>query len=95
MARYTGLILITGEVTGEISGDNGSESTKIIESGFLDALSPFAIEILDKQIMEIRDRFFLAIYIKLDRAHQKAIEKDLELAAERFKVDLAIDFKEF
>ena len=80
-SNFTGLILVTGV------------STPGIEEAILKTLSPFTIEILDKQTMDIRDRYFLAIYFKLDKAHAKAIEKDLLETATSLNVDLVIDFK--
>ncbi len=79
--NLTGLILVTGK------------SAPNIEAVILEALSPFTIEIMDKQSMNIRDRYFLAIYFKLDKAHAKAIERDLEAAAKNIDVDLVIDFQ--
>lgn len=64
-----------------------------IESRFQRTLAPFSIQVLDTQRMQIRDRFFLAFYIKLDKAHQKAIEDDLQETADHLKVDLAIDYR--
>jgi len=69
------------------------ESAPNIESEILNSLSPFFIEILDKQSMDIRDRYFLAIYFRLDRAHSRAIEKELLEKAEALGVDLVIDFQ--
>ena len=82
MATYTGLILVTGA------------SKPDIEAAFRETLSPFTIKILDIQSMDIRDRYFLAIYISLDKAHAKAIEADLAETARRFELDLAIDYRE-
>ena len=82
MANYSGLILLTGE-------------TKVgIEAEILDTLAPFSITILDKQSMDIRGRFFLAIHISLDKAHRSAIEGDLTATAERLGIDLAIDYQD-
>ena len=80
-ANLTGLALITGE------------SKAGIEAEILQTLSPFTIEILDKQSMDIRDRYFLAIYFKLDKAHAKAIESDLNECALKLGVDLVVDYK--
>jgi phosphoserine phosphatase len=80
-SNFTGLILVTGV------------STPGIEEAILKTLSPFTIEIIDKQTMDIRDRYFLAIYFKLDKAHAKAIEKDLLETATSLNVDLVVDFK--
>ena len=80
-ANLTGLILVTGE------------SAPGIEAQILETLSPFTIEILDKQSMDIRDRYFLAIFFKLDKAHAKAIEYDLDECALKLGVDLVVDYK--
>ena len=80
-SNFTGLILVTGV------------SAPGIEEAILKTLSPFTIEIIDKQTMDIRDRYFLAIYFKLDKAHAKAIEKDLLETATRLNVDLVVDFQ--
>ncbi|MBU6263160.1 MAG: hypothetical protein KGM39_00090 [Actinomycetales bacterium] len=80
-SNFTGLILVTGV------------SAPGIEEAILKTLSPFTIEIIDKQTMDIRDRYFLAIYFKLDKAHAKAIEKDLLETATSLNVDLVVDFK--
>lgn len=80
-ANLTGLALITGV------------SHPGIEAEILKTLSPFTIEILDKQSMDIRDRYFLAIYFNLDKAHAKAIEADLNECASKLGVDLVVDYK--
>jgi predicted amino acid-binding ACT domain protein len=80
-SNFTGLILVTGV------------SAPGIEESILKTLSPFTIEIVDKQTMDIRDRYFLAIYFKLDKAHAKAIEKDLLEIAAQLNVDLVVDFQ--
>jgi predicted amino acid-binding ACT domain protein len=80
-SNFTGLILVTGV------------SAPGIEDSILKTLSPFTIEIVDKQTMDIRDRYFLAIYFKLDKAHAKAIEKDLLEIAAQLNVDLVVDFQ--
>ena len=64
-----------------------------IEAAILETLAPFTIKILDKQSMDIRDRYFLAIHFSLDKAHAKAIEKDLMSTAEKLNVDLVVDFQ--
>lgn len=79
--NLTGLILVTGL------------SAPGIEDAILDTLAPFTIEIKDKQHMDIRDRYFLAIYFKLDKAHAKAIENDLLSTAERLGVDCIVDYQ--
>lgn len=81
MAKYTGLALVTGV------------SNPDIEAQVLATLAPFTIQILDKQSMDIRDRYFLAIHFSLDPAHQRAITQDLEEMAKRLKIDIAIDYQ--
>jgi predicted amino acid-binding ACT domain protein len=80
-SNFTGLILVTGV------------SAPGIDEEILNTLAPFTIEIIDKQTMDIRDRYFLAIYFKLDKAHAKAIEKDLLATATTLDVDLVVDFR--
>ena len=80
--NYTGLILVTGA------------SNPSIEGKILETLKPFAIQIIDKQSMDIRHRYFLAVLISLDRAHSKAIEIDLKECADSLGVDLAIDYQD-
>jgi predicted amino acid-binding ACT domain protein len=80
-SNFTGLILVTGV------------SAPGIDEEILNTLAPFTIEIIDKQTMDIRDRYFLAIYFKLDKAHAKAIEKDLLETATTLDVDLVVDFR--
>lgn len=78
---FTALILITGIIKPDI------------ESAILNTLAPFTIKILDKQSMRIRDRYFLAIYLSLDKAHAKAIEADLKSKCKSLDIDLAIDYQ--
>ena len=80
-SNFTGLILVTGE------------SAPGIEAAILETLSPFTIQILDKQSMDIRGRYFLAIHFSLDKAHTKAIEKDLLATADKLNVDLVVDYR--
>lgn len=80
-ANLTGLILVTG-----ISAPG-------IKDAILETLAPFTITIRDQQVMDIRDRYFLAIYFDLDKAHAKSIEKDLINTAERLGVDLVVDYQ--
>lgn len=78
---FTGLALITGVITPGV------------EAAIMEALAPFTIKILDKQSMQIRDRYFLAIHFALDKAHAKAIESDLIKAAEKLNMDLVVDYR--
>jgi len=80
-SNLTGLILVT------------SVTAPGIETEILETLKPFTIKILDKQSMDIRDRYFLAIYFELDKAHAKAIESDLQNTATKIGVDLVVDYK--
>jgi predicted amino acid-binding ACT domain protein len=80
-ANFTGLMLVTGE------------SAPNVENEILETLSPFVIEILDNQSMDIRGRYFLAIHFSLDKAHAKAIENDLQNTAERLGLDLIVDYQ--
>jgi predicted amino acid-binding ACT domain protein len=80
-ANLTGLILVTG-----ISAPG-------IKEAILKTLAPFTITIRDQQSMDIRDRYFLAIYFDLDKAHAKAIESDLNSTAARLGVDLVVDYQ--
>lgn len=80
-SNFTGLILVTGV------------SAPGIDEAILNTLAPFTIEIIDKQTMDIRDRYFLTIYFKLDKAHAKAIENDLLATATTLDVDLVVDFR--
>lgn len=80
-ANLTGLILVT------------SVSKPGIKDAILETLAPFTIQIRDQQSMDIRDRYFLAIYFDLDKAHAKAIEQDLLETAERMEIDLVVDYK--
>lgn len=78
---FTGLALITGVITPGV------------EAAIMKTLAPFTIKILDKQSMQIRDRYFLAIHFALDKAHAKAIESDLIKAAEKLNMDLVVDYR--
>lgn len=78
---FTGLILVTGV------------SAPKIEESILEILKPFSIKILDKQCIDIRNRYFLTILFSLDKAHAKSIELDLNEGAQKLGVDLAIDYQ--
>jgi predicted amino acid-binding ACT domain protein len=79
--NLTGLILVTGV------------TKPGIQDAILETLTPFTISIRDQQTMNIRDRYFLAIYFDLDKAHAKAIEKDLLATAAQIGVDLVVDYQ--
>lgn len=79
--NLTGLILVTGV------------TKPGIQDAILETLAPFTISIRDQQTMNIRNRYFLAIYFDLDKAHSKAIEKDLLATAAQIGVDLVVDYQ--
>jgi phosphoserine phosphatase len=79
--QFTGLILVSGV-----------DNPGITESLF-EALSPFAVTILDIQQVVIRGRLILTVLISLSPGHAKAIEDDLEECASRLGVDIATAFE--
>jgi phosphoserine phosphatase len=79
--QFTGLILVSGV-----------DSPGITEALF-DALSPFAVTILDIEQVVIRGRLILTVLISLSPAHSKAIESDLEECASALGVDIATAFE--
>jgi phosphoserine phosphatase len=79
--QFTGLILVSGV-----------DSPGITEALF-DALSPFAVTILDIEQVVIRGRLILTVLISLSPAHSKAIEVDLEQCAITLGVDIATAFE--
>jgi phosphoserine phosphatase len=79
--QFTGLILVSGV-----------DSPGITEALF-DALSPFAVTILDIEQVVIRGRLILTVLISLAPAHSKAIESDLEECASTLGVDIATAFE--
>lgn len=79
--QFTGLILVSGV-----------DSPGITEALF-EALSPFAVTILDIQQVVIRGRLILTVLISLSPAHAKSIEADLEECATRLDVDIATAFE--
>jgi phosphoserine phosphatase len=79
--QFTGLILVSGV-----------DSPGITEALF-DALSPFAVTILDIEQVVIRGRLILTVLISLSPAHSKAIESDLEECASTLGVDIATAFE--
>jgi phosphoserine phosphatase len=79
--QFTGLILVSGV-----------DSPGITEALF-DALSPFAVTILDIEQVVIRGRLILTVLISLSPAHSKAIESDLEECAKTLGVDIATAFE--
>jgi phosphoserine phosphatase len=79
--QFTGLILVSGV-------DNPG-----ITEALFDALSPFAVTILDIEQVVIRGRLILTVLISLSPAHSKAIESDLEECAKTLGVDIATAFE--
>ena len=79
--QFTGLILVSGV-----------DSPGITEALF-EALSPFAVTILDIQQVVIRGRLILTVLISLSPAHAKSIEADLEERATKLGVDIATAFE--
>lgn len=79
--QFTGLILVSGV-----------DSPGITEALF-EALSPFAVTILDIQQVVIRGRLILTVLISLSPAHAKSIDADLEECATRLGVDIATAFE--
>lgn len=81
---FSGLILLTGR-------DKPGLADALFE-----ALSPFAVSIIDIDQIVISSRLILTVQISLTQAHQGAIENDLELLAQRLEVDIAsvFDFSE-
>lgn len=82
MAAYTGIILVTGV------------DKPGITQALFETLSPFAVSILDIEQVVIRDRLILTALISLDKAHAKAITKDLEETGAKLGFDIATSFDE-
>ena len=79
--QFTGLILVSGV-----------DSPGITEALF-EALSPFAVTILDIQQVVIRGRLILTVLISLSPAHAESVEADLEECATKLGVDIATAFE--
>lgn len=77
---FSGLILLTGQ-------DKPGLADALFE-----ALSPFAVSIIDIDQIVISSRLILTVQISLNQAHQGAIESDLELLAQRLEIDIASVF---
>ena len=77
---FSGLILLTGR-------DKPGLADALFE-----ALSPFAVSIIDIDQIVISSRLILTVQISLNQAHQGAIESDLELLAQRLEIDIASVF---
>ena len=80
-AQYTGLILLSGV------------DTPGITQALFEALSPFAITILDIEQVVARDRVILTVLIALNPDHAPAIEEDLNACAAALGVDIATSFE--
>jgi phosphoserine phosphatase len=77
---FTGLILLTGI-------DKPGIANKLFE-----ALSPFAVRILDVEQIVNNHRLILTVLIRANPAHQNAIEEDLNACALALDVDIATLF---
>ncbi len=80
-SQYTGLILLSGV------------DTPGITQALFEALSPFAITVLDIEQVVARDRVILTVLIALNPDHREAIDEDLTACAERLGVDIATSFQ--
>jgi phosphoserine phosphatase len=77
---FSGLILLTGQ-------DKPGLADALFE-----ALSPFAVSIIDIDQIVISSRLILTVQISLNQVHQAAIESDLEILAQRLDIDIASVF---
>lgn len=77
---FSGLILLTGE------------DKPGLANSFFEALSPFAVSIIDIDQIIISQRLILTVQISLNQAHQGAIEDDLVQLSERLGIDIACVF---
>jgi phosphoserine phosphatase len=77
---FSGLILLT------------AEDKPGLADALFEALSPFAVSIIDIDQIVISSRLILTVQISLNQAHQGAIESDLELLAQRLEIDIASVF---
>ena len=80
-SQFTGLILLSGV------------DTPGITQALFEALSPFAITVLDIEQVVARDRVILTVLIALNPDHQEAIDEDLTACAEKLGVDIATSFQ--
>ena len=80
-SQFTGLILLSGV------------DTPGITQALFEALSPFAITVLDIEQVVARDRVILTVLIALNPDHREAIDEDLNLCAEKLGVDIATSFQ--
>jgi phosphoserine phosphatase len=77
---FSGLILLT------------SEDKAGLADSLFEALSPFAVSIIDIDQIIIKGRLFLTLQISLNPDHQEAIEEDMTQLAEQLQVDIACIF---
>jgi phosphoserine phosphatase len=77
---FSGLILLTGE------------DKPGLANSFFEALSPFAVSIIDIDQIIISGRLILTVQISLNQAHQGAIEDDLVKLSEDLGIDIACVF---
>jgi phosphoserine phosphatase len=80
-SQFTGLILLSGV------------DTPGITQALFEALSPFAITVLDIEQVVARDRVILTVLIALNPDHREAIDEDLNACAEKLGVDIATSFQ--
>jgi len=77
---FSGLILLT------------SEDKAGLADSLFEALSPFAVSIIDIDQIIIKGRLVLTLQISLNPDHQEAIEEDMTQLAEQLQVDIACIF---
>lgn len=77
---FSGLILLT------------SEDKAGLADSLFEALSPFAVSVIDIDQISIKGRLFLTLQISLNPDHQEAIEEDMTQLAEQLQVDIACIF---
>ena len=77
---FSGLILLT------------SEDKAGLADSLFEALSPFAVAVIDIDQIIIKGRLFLTLQISLNPDHQEAIEEDMNQLAEGLQVDIACIF---
>ena len=77
---FSGLILLT------------SEDKAGLADSLFEALSPFAVSVIDIDQIIIKGRLFLTLQISLNPDHQEAIEEDMTQLAEQLQVDIACIF---
>ena len=78
--QFSGLILLTGE------------DKPGLAHALFQALSPFAVVVIDLDQIIIKDRLILTVQISLNPAHQSAIEEDLNSLADSLGIDIAAVF---